>query len=184
MLITHRGFVLVAGLMVAVAEPRFEFYCALTEPPLATRSPIWCLGNDCQQIAENFPWHTDSESDSETPSTVLSISASGGNSNVAAGVYSTSYNFDVSRWSGSISPPPVNPTEAHQQLPATQQISSIPKAKSSRRFGNAQAGSRPFYSGIARATWSQSSRIEIAQRMGTSSRFGQRGFALHLPRSA
>jgi hypothetical protein len=177
-----RTFVFVAGLMVVVAEPAFEVWCARSQPPLTTRNPTWCFSSDCQQIAEDFPGHTDSEPGSETPSTVVSISASGTNSpNVAARIYDGSYNFDVSRWSGSITSLPVNPPETYQQLPVT--LSSVAKAPSSRRFGNAQARSRPFYPGIAPAIRSQSPRIELAQRMGVSSRFNQRGFAPHLPRS-
>jgi hypothetical protein len=177
-----RGFVLAVGVVFVVGEPAFEVWCARTQPPLTTRHPTWCFGSDCQRVEENFPWHTHSESDSETPSTVVSISASGTNSpNVAARIYASSYNFNGSHWSRLISSPPANPTEAYQQLPAT--LSSVAKALSSRSFGKAKADSRPFYSGIAPATRSQSPRIDLAQRMGASSRFGQRGFAPHLPRS-
>jgi hypothetical protein len=91
---TTRGLAFAAGLLLLAAETSLDVNCSLAELSMGSDRPSICFRRPCQSLVDYFPQHVHSEPDTETPSTVSLISASGATTNSTVGMYSYRFGFD------------------------------------------------------------------------------------------
>ena len=157
-----RAFGAAAGFILIVGEPALELNCSATEIVIPPSEPSMCFRSPCQSWLDALPLHTDSDSEGEYPSTVVTYSASGSGSNVTANISSFSYQPNLAP----------QPEIQIQEAPAT-----IPSV-------SARANpSRPHFRGDFFGSTFRNSRNQSVpantKRLGALSTFQQRGFVRH-----
>jgi hypothetical protein len=90
-----RTFGVAAGLILIVSDATLEWNCSKAEAAIAPLGPFVCFRSPCQSWIDELPLHSDSNSEGEFPSTVVTYSASGSNTNTTTHINSFSYIPDV-----------------------------------------------------------------------------------------